>query len=54
MLNPSERQYVTQLVAGQGKDFSKKTAAIISNGDPITVPQVRYIFKTQVWFDEYI
>jgi len=40
VLNASERQYLTQLVAGQGKDFVKKTASIISNGDPMTVPQV--------------
>jgi len=25
VLNPSERQYVTQLVAGQGKEFSKNS-----------------------------
>ncbi len=40
-LSPAERQYLTQLVAGQGKDFLKRTPAFIHKADPTTVPAVR-------------
>jgi len=40
LLKPVERQFLTQLVAGQGKDFLKKSAAAICKSDPVTVPQV--------------
>ena len=39
-LVPAERQFLTQLVAGQGKDYMKKCPANISSADPTTVPQV--------------
>jgi hypothetical protein len=40
-LSPAERQYLTQLVAGQGKDFLKRTPAFINKADPTTVPAVK-------------
>jgi len=39
-LVPAERQFLTQLIAGQGKDFMKKCPANICKADPTTVPQV--------------
>jgi len=39
-LVPAERQFLTQLVAGQGKEFMKKCPGNISSADPTTVPQV--------------
>jgi len=40
ILSPSERQFLTQLVGGQGKEFVKKTPVAICKADPVTVPQV--------------
>jgi len=40
VLKPAERQFLTQLVGGQGKEFMKKTPASICKSDPFTVPQV--------------
>jgi len=39
-LSPAERQFLTQLVAGQGKDFMKRSPGSISKSDPSTVPAV--------------
>ena len=39
-LSPAEKQFLTQLLAGQGKEFMKRTAASISLSDPSTVPSV--------------
>eukprot|EP00092_Neocalanus_flemingeri_P017345 GFUD01018760.1.p1 GENE.GFUD01018760.1~~GFUD01018760.1.p1 ORF type:complete len:458 (-),score=135.45 GFUD01018760.1:108-1481(-) len=39
-LVPAERQFLTQLIAGQGKDFMKKCPTNICKADPTTVPQV--------------
>ncbi|XP_023342997.1 CCR4-NOT transcription complex subunit 11 [Eurytemora carolleeae] len=39
-LKPSERQFLTQLVAGQGKDFLKKSPGTICKADTVSVPQV--------------
>jgi len=39
-LVPAERQFLTQLIAGQGKEFMKKCPANICKADPSTVPQV--------------
>jgi len=38
--SPGERQFLTQLVAGQGKDFMKRSAGNITKSDPSTVPAV--------------
>lgn len=39
-LLPAEKQFLTQLVAGQGKDYMKKCPVNICKADPTTVPQV--------------
>jgi len=39
-LSPAERQFLTQLVAGQGKEFMKRSPGSISKSDPSTVPAV--------------
>jgi len=39
-LNPAERQFLTQLIAGHGKDFMKKTATVVSKSDSVSMPQV--------------
>lgn len=39
-LNQAERQFLTQLIAGQGRDLVKKTAAAITTGDLANMTQV--------------
>ena len=39
-LNPAERQFLTQLLAGQGKEMMKRTAASLGKSDPATLPPV--------------
>lgn len=39
-LNPAERQFLTQLVAGQGKEFMKRTAGGVTRADTVSVPSV--------------
>jgi len=39
-LVPAERQFLTQLIAGQGKDFMKKCPLNICKAEPSTLPQV--------------
>jgi len=39
-LSPAERQFLTQLLAGHGREFMKRTAGAISRSDPTTVPGV--------------
>lgn len=39
-LNQAERQFLTQLIAGHGKELMKKNASVISKSDSVTMPQV--------------
>ena len=39
-MNPAERQFLTQLVAGQGKEFMKRTAGGVTRADTVSVPSV--------------
>ena len=39
-LSPAEKQFLTQLLAGQGKEFMKRTVGSICHSDPSTVPSV--------------
>jgi len=39
-LSPAERQFVSQLIGGQGKEFMKRSPGNISKSDPSTVPAV--------------
>jgi len=39
-LNPGERQFLTQLLGGQGKDLMKKTAGSLGKSDPANLPGV--------------
>ena len=52
-LNPAEKQFLTQLVAGQGKEFMKRTAAAVTTADTVSVPSVDltgFFLKTGILF----